>query len=164
MTRSISVTTKTPSQTSDFGRQLTGWLRPGSVVALFGDLGAGKTVLAQAIGRQLGVRRPLRSPTFVVETRHLVRSGTVRTLYHLDLYRMRKITLNDLQIINEGWSDRRGLTVIEWADRLGRRLPKNTIRIRMAINGDDRRITVSGLPSRALKSLASRFSASAAAM
>lgn len=161
MEKSISVMTKTPGQTSDLGRRLTEWLRPGSIVALFGDLGAGKTVLAQAIGRQLGVRRPLRSPTFVVETRYLVRARRIRMLYHLDLYRMHRISSHDLQMIDEGWADRRGLTVIEWADRLGRHLPKRAIRIRMAIVGDNRRIKITGLSSRALRSLASRFSASA---
>jgi tRNA threonylcarbamoyladenosine biosynthesis protein TsaE len=107
-----------PEDTRELGAALAGLTRPGDVVLLSGDLGAGKTVLAQGIARGLGVREQVTSPTFAL-VRHLpcevVGTGGVRTLLHADLYRLeRRHEVADLglgQMVEEG-----AVAVVEWGE------------------------------------------------
>ena len=71
--------------TREFGHQLASHLEPGSVVALFGDLGTGKTTLTKYIGQGLGVEEIITSPTFTVIQEY--RNGRI-PLYHFDVYRL----------------------------------------------------------------------------
>jgi tRNA threonylcarbamoyladenosine biosynthesis protein TsaE len=101
------------------GRELAGIAR-GVVVALRGELGAGKSVLARAIARGAGVDAPMPSPTFNLVFRYTTPSG--RTVAHLDLYR-----LDDPDDVWElGWeelSDGEEITLVEWPERAGDLLP-----------------------------------------
>src|SRR5258707_12703275 len=103
----------TPAETMEFGRQLATTLRPGDVIALTGDLGAGKTCLVKGIAAGLGITQDVTSPTFTLI--HEYRGGRL-PLAHVDLYRLN----DELEAINIGIEDYlngAGLTVIEWAER-----------------------------------------------
>jgi tRNA threonylcarbamoyladenosine biosynthesis protein TsaE len=106
------------------------------MVALEGDLGAGKTTLAQAICRGVGVREDVTSPTFALVNRYEV-SGT--TIYHLDLYRI----ASEADLTNLAWDDivnNDSIVIVEWADRAGYRLPHDAVRLHLShIPGDSRR-------------------------
>jgi tRNA threonylcarbamoyladenosine biosynthesis protein TsaE len=113
--------------TREFGHQLASHLEPGSVVALFGDLGTGKTTLTKYIGQGLGVEEIITSPTFTVIQEY--RNGRI-PLYHFDVYR-----LNGPQdLLDLGYEDYfygQGVTVIEWADKIQNLLPPGTICIHL---------------------------------
>jgi tRNA threonylcarbamoyladenosine biosynthesis protein TsaE len=109
-------------------------------VTLEGELGAGKTTLAQAICRGLGIREAVTSPTFSLVNEYEV-DGT--TVYHLDLYRLR----GPEDLTNMGWDDivnSGQIILVEWPERAEPRLPTDSIRIRLEHILDDdshRRLT-----------------------
>ena len=119
-----------------WGEALGATLEPGSIIALQGDLGTGKTTLAQAICRGVGIREDVTSPTFALVNEYHVEG---RSLFHLDLYRLS----GPADLTNLGWDDiiNSGDTVIvEWPERAGNRLPDDALRIRLDyIPGDESR-------------------------
>ena len=78
-------TTRSEADTMNFARRLSPMLRPGDTVLLYGDLGAGKSVLARGIARGLGVEGPMPSPTFTLMVPY---AAGAKKLYHFDLYRL----------------------------------------------------------------------------
>lgn len=108
----------------------------GDIIALEGELGAGKTTLAQAICRGVGITKDVTSPTFALVNQYEGERGSV---YHLDLYRLS----GPADLTNLGWDDivnSPSLVIIEWPDRAGSRLPDGVIRIRLEyIEHDDNR-------------------------
>lgn len=121
---------------ADFARQFAAHVarRGGAVIALHGDLGAGKTTFVQFLAAALGVSRPVTSPTFTLVGEYALPSG--RTLAHMDLYRLDEGA--DLESI--GFDDylRSGAIVaIEWAERAEGSLPPDTIRMYIDCDGAD---------------------------
>lgn len=124
--------------------------KPGDAIALIGGLGSGKTVFCQAFGKAVGAASTLRSPSFVVVTQHAVKRGAILRLYHADLYRLARRTRRDNEVLLEALADRRGVTLIEWADRCKDLLPSNATTIRFAVLGPaSRRLTIVTTRSRA---------------
>jgi len=112
-------------QVKEYGRELGGSLEPGTVVALTGELGTGKTTLAKAIAEGLGVAETVTSPTFVLVCEY--KSGRL-PFYHIDLYRLDSV--RDMADIGcEEYFYGSGVTVVEWADRAGDLLPPHAIMI-----------------------------------
>ena len=83
----IALLSQSPEQTDEFGRLLAGNLRPGDVVSLDGDLGAGKTALTRGLAAGLGCLVPVSSPTFTLLIEHPADIGGL-ALYHFDAYRL----------------------------------------------------------------------------
>jgi tRNA threonylcarbamoyladenosine biosynthesis protein TsaE len=111
-------------ETKQFGLQLANHLKPGSVVALTGDLGTGKTTLTQYLALGLGIGQRVTSPTFTIIKEY--HEGKL-PLYHFDVYRIQEEELWELGY--EEYIDGKGVTVIEWADKIGEHLPEEAIRI-----------------------------------
>ena len=115
-----------------FGRAVTS----PAVVAIAGDLGAGKTTLVQAICRGYGVRDEVTSPTFALVHEYQGDRGLV---YHLDLYRL----TDPSQLTNLAWDDvinSPALVLVEWPERAGARLPGDAMRLTLAhLPGDEAR-------------------------
>jgi tRNA threonylcarbamoyladenosine biosynthesis protein TsaE len=123
------------AETALLGRALAEALPPGSVVALDGPLGAGKTRLVQALAGALGIDpRNVVSPTFVLVQEHFGRMP----LYHFDAYRLRD-EADFLDLGPEEDFSGAGLTVIEWAERVERWLPPDRLHIRVEVTGPDSR-------------------------
>lgn len=99
------------------------------ILALKGDLGAGKTTFTQGFLRGLGVRKRVSSPTFVLMKRFSLRSGVFKNVYHLDCYRIKKATELESLGLKEILEDSKNVVLIEWPERLGRVLPKQRIDI-----------------------------------
>lgn len=117
------------AQTQAFGRQLGRLARPGDIILLTGDLGAGKTTLTQAIGTGLAVPDHcyITSPTFSLLHEY---PGRI-PLYHMDLYRL----AGEEEIEELGFEEYiygHGLTVIEWPERLGDLTPRDYLEIQLA--------------------------------
>lgn len=118
---------RSPDETLAIGRRIGSVATPGTLIALVGDLGAGKTQLAKGIAAGLGVETVVNSPTFVLMNEHV---GRLR-LYHVDAYRLS----DPEEAIAAGLLDDRqagGVTVIEWADRLDGWLPNERLAIELA--------------------------------
>ncbi len=112
--------TQSEEETIRVGEEFSHRLHPGEVVALFGDLGTGKTRLAKGISKGLGVREHVTSPTFIVVNEHL--DGRI-PLYHFDFYRLK--TINELDEIGfEEYIYGNGVCVLEWADAIREKLPQ----------------------------------------
>ena len=106
--------TRTEEETRDLGAALAAELAPDGVLLLSGDLGTGKTVLAQGIARGLGIEpREVQSPTFTLIREHQGRGGR---LVHVDLYRLEPEDVPALGL--EELLAGRGVKVVEWAERL----------------------------------------------
>lgn len=115
-----------PDATRALGRALGRAAQPGTVFALIGELGAGKTQLAKGVAEGLGVRGVVNSPTFVLMNEH---PGRLR-LYHVDAYRL----ADPEEALAAGLLDERqadGVVVIEWAERLAGLLPAERLEIRL---------------------------------
>ena len=109
--RSGWVLVPTAEAMTDLGRALSAGLRPGDLVVLSGDLGAGKTTLTRGIGEGLGVRGAVTSPTFVIARVHPAPPGRP-PLVHVDAYRLGSLAeLDDLDL-DAGQED--SVTVVEW--------------------------------------------------
>lgn len=141
-----TLVTHSEAETVDAGRQLAARLGRGSVVLLFGDLGAGKTALVRGLAQGLGADpEQVSSPTFTLIQEY---SGRIR-LYHVDLYRVAPAEVDDLGLDELG--DGQGVVAIEWADRLPRAVG-GAIEIRIEDLGDDtRRIAITGWESEDLR-------------
>ena len=119
--RTVNITNE--NETRAFGLALAKELTPGKVLALVGDLGTGKTTLTRYIAEGLGILDGIQSPTFTIIREH--RTGRL-PLYHFDVYR-----LNDPEELLElGYEDYffgEGITVVEWADKISRFMPEDTL-------------------------------------
>jgi tRNA threonylcarbamoyladenosine biosynthesis protein TsaE len=130
---------RSAAETIAFGRALAGRLRAGDLVALSGELGAGKTCLVKGIALGLGIAQVVTSPTFTIIHEH--RDGRL-PLYHVDLYRLDSMH-NALATGIEEYLGRDGVTVIEWAEKIEPLLPVHTKHIRMeVVGGNARRIEI----------------------
>ena len=121
------------ADTAALGERLATAARPGDVIALFGDLGAGKTTLARALIRKLvGPDTEAPSPTFTLVQTY---PAPDLAIWHFDLYR-----LNDPGEARELGLEEAvdGLAVIEWPDRLGRYLPHARLEVRLSFEGAGR--------------------------
>ncbi len=105
-------------------------VKGGEIFALSGDLGAGKTTFTKALGRALGVKQTIPSPTFVMMQEFSTSKPKKLTLYHLDLYRTNSFKEVEGLGITQWWGRPETITVIEWADKIADHLPKNAIRIK----------------------------------
>lgn len=137
--------TKNAAETKDFGKtlavQLMGKKFHGPlIVALYGDLGSGKTTFIQGFARGLGLTTRLLSPTFIIVRRYPV-PETSFFFHHIDLYRMENITDMKGLGLGELFTDPVAIIVIEWAERLGTLLPEKRMDIRFeVISKNERKI------------------------
>jgi len=132
------VVTHSSEETEALGAELAKELHPGSVVCLYGDLGAGKTAWVRGLARGLGSEQSVSSPTFTLVNEY---PGPC-PLYHFDLYRLGSpLELEDLGAEDYFYGE--GVSVLEWAEKAGPLLPRQRWDIRFEIlNGDERRLSI----------------------
>lgn len=132
----LTLTLQNEQDTQRLGATLATVLPPGTVVALVGTLGAGKTRLVQAVATALGVPAgSVTSPTFVLVNEY--RQGRV-PVFHFDTYRLK----NDDEFLELGpdeYFDSDGLTFVEWADRVEHLLPEERVEVELEVTGDTTR-------------------------
>ena len=140
----LELTSTSPAETHHFGEALGRLLQPGDLVTLSGELGAGKTALAQGIGAGLGVTEPVSSPTFALVHEYQGRM----TVWHLDVYRVRSLD----ELIDLSWQDLlrgAGVVIVEWPERISEALPAERLDIVMEhVDESTRRIRVAPLGDR----------------
>ncbi len=146
----IDLVSHSSLHTERIGERIARLARPGDVLALWGELGAGKTQLTKGVASGLGLdAADISSPTFVILHEHY---GGRMPLFHLDLYR-----LEGQDLATTGWEetlDSGGITVIEWPDRASADLPADRIDIQLEHIADTkRRVVISATGPRSLELL-----------
>ena len=133
MTQSEIITTSSEEETSAAGERFAARLKPGDVVLLYGDLGAGKTAFVRGLAKGLGASPDaVSSPTFTLIQEY---RGRV-TLQHVDLYRLKPSEVEGLGL--DELTDGTGVVAVEWAERWTA-APVESWVVRMRYEGDDRR-------------------------
>lgn len=132
--------THSEEETVNAGEEFSRRLIPGSVVALTGDLGAGKTHFTKGISRGLGITENVASPTFTIISEH--RGGRM-PLYHFDCYRLRTPAELD-EMGFEEYIYGNGVCVIEWAEMIEERLPQRRfeVTITLGVTNTERKIEI----------------------
>lgn len=120
------ITSQSEQETREFASSVAEKFKTtGGVIALIGDLGAGKTTFTQGFALSLGIQDKIISPTFTLMRQHHL-PDTDRMLYHLDLYRLE--TVNPTEIgLTELMDNPQNIVLIEWAEKLGGKLPKEAL-------------------------------------
>ncbi len=130
-----SIISHSAGETAAFGRRLAAECRRGSVIALVGDLGVGKTQLVKGIAAELGVEAEVTSPTFTLI--HEYRGGRL-PLFHFDHYRLESAA-EALALGLDDYLESDGVCVLEWADKFPELLPARTRRVTITIRDDGSR-------------------------
>jgi len=123
----IEITTGSPAATQAVGQRLGRLVQSGDVLALSGDLGAGKTTFVQGIGAGLGVPDQITSPTFTLVDEY---DGRLH-LYHVDVYRLAAATAEALAFGLDDLLGGDGVTVIEWANLVAPALPADRLDVQL---------------------------------
>ncbi len=137
MVKKVEKITQSEQETLETARVFAKSLKPGTVIALFGNLGSGKTTFIKGVALGLGLKNPdeVKSPTFALM--HVYE--TKIPLYHFDLYRLE----SEKEIANIGFeefiNDPKAITCVEWAERAKGLLPKTHIRIELEVAGPTQR-------------------------
>ena len=131
----LPLETETPAETVALGRRLAERLRPGDVLALYGDLGAGKTHLVKGLCAGLGIpAEAVSSPTFTLVNEY---DGAL-PVYHFDAYRIERPE-EFFEIGYEAYFFGDGVSVVEWPERVEALIPEHALRLRLSHGGGDRR-------------------------
>ncbi|MEX1063895.1 MAG: tRNA (adenosine(37)-N6)-threonylcarbamoyltransferase complex ATPase subunit type 1 TsaE [Candidatus Paceibacterota bacterium] len=149
----MTATTKSAKETgklaSKIARKLIGSEQSSKaqVIALEGELGAGKTTFVKAFLAEFGVKDKVTSPTFVLLKKYSAKANSkFRSLIHVDAYRLRDHRELESIGLKDMMSDPRNILLIEWAERVEPILPKNIINIHIDhIEKDERKIHVTGI-------------------
>lgn len=138
----MTFVTKTAEETITLGKRIGEKLTPGAVLALEGTLAAGKTTITKGIAEALGITENITSPTFTLISEYEGRLP----LYHMDVYRLDSAE----DFINLGTEDLlygKGISIIEWSEKVRSELPKSTITVSLEIQQDgNRTITIHNWP------------------
>jgi tRNA threonylcarbamoyladenosine biosynthesis protein TsaE len=122
-------------ETEELAKQLTKFIVGGSVIALDGDLGAGKNRFSQGLARAMGVTEIVSSPTFTIVKEY---EGTRFPFYHMDVYRISQREADDLGL--EEYFYGQGITLIEWASLIEELLPLERLNIYIEYHGEQERL------------------------
>jgi tRNA threonylcarbamoyladenosine biosynthesis protein TsaE len=126
----------TVEQTKGLAELIADNIERGSIILLRGDLGAGKTTFSQFLGKKLGVKRHMTSPTF-----NIIKSYPLNGyfLHHMDCYRLED-SLEDLGF--EEYFNDNDLSLVEWPDYISEFLPEQYIEITITLNNEERQFSI----------------------
>lgn len=131
--------TKSAEETIKIAENLAKKIKPGDFIALFGELGGGKTTFTQGLVKGLNIKKRIISPTFIIIREYDI-PGKNYKFYHIDLYR---INMEDYEVSELGLSEileeGKGIVVVEWAEKMGKFLPKKRKEIYFKYLSENRR-------------------------
>lgn len=130
----LEVLSHSEKETELVGEGLGKTLCPGSVVALFGGLGVGKTAFIRGLARAAGYTGRVTSPTYAIINEYL----SPVPVFHFDMYRLE----GPEELAELGWDEylgRNGICAVEWSERIEAALPAGTLRVELSVTGDNER-------------------------
>lgn len=138
--------TNSAQGTQKIGQDLARKLKQGDFIALFGELGGGKTTFVQGLVKGLGIKRRIISPTFIILREYKI-PGKPSNFYHIDLYR---INMEEYEVpelgLDEIIKEEKDIVAVEWAEKMGDLLPKDRWEIKFEyIDENKRKIIISKL-------------------
>lgn len=113
-------------ETQEFAQNFAKKLQSGDIVALYGNLGSGKTTFIQGLGKGLGIKHKIISPTFIIVRQYVIKNNKLRIkdFYHIDLYRIEaEKDIEGLGLLDL-FNDKNVIVVIEWAEKIQNLLPE----------------------------------------
>lgn len=134
----------TEKETLEFAKEFSKTLIGGEIIALQGDLGAGKTVFTKGLAKGLNVEQNVNSPTFVLMKVYPASYGNIKQLVHIDAYRLRSARELDNIGAIEYFGKKDTVTVIEWPENIKKALPKKVARFILSAKNEKRQIFFSG--------------------
>ncbi len=134
------IITKKEEETRKFGLKLAKKIKAGDILALIGNLGAGKTTFIQGLAKGLGIKNKITSPTFVQLKIYPASKRGIKNLYHFDFYRLESLSSLESQGLEEYLKNKNGVVVIEWADKIKKLLGPKTKKINFKIKNKQSRI------------------------
>lgn len=138
------VVTGSEAETEAVAARVAEAAAPGTVIALVGDLGAGKTVFTRGFARALGIKEAVSSPTYTIIQEYRTPEG--RDFFHLDLYRISDEYSALGFGVDEYLDDPAAYVLVEWPERISGIMPPDAVTVRIRhLGGDRREITVTGL-------------------
>lgn len=143
----MEVTIHATEELEDLAELIAKKVKPGNIVALYGDLGAGKTTFVRYLVSALGFKDRVQSPTYVLIRKYSrIQTSIFKRIYHADLYRLTsEAELSDLGL-QELFSEKDSLIVIEWPEIVERYLPRSSVKVYFEyVDEKTRRINVQNL-------------------
>ncbi|MDD5045039.1 MAG: tRNA (adenosine(37)-N6)-threonylcarbamoyltransferase complex ATPase subunit type 1 TsaE [Candidatus Omnitrophica bacterium] len=139
----MKIISHSPQDTRKLGRKVSRALKKGNILCLFGEFGSGKTVLAKGIASGLKIKETqVISPSFVLMRDYKIKLADEKKrtyFYHFDFYRLENIK----EILDIGYEEfiySDAISVIEWADRLGKYLPRDYLAVKLSVKGSTKRL------------------------
>lgn len=140
----MKITTKNSTETTQLGKKFAQSLKGGETVALIGDLGGGKTTFIKGVAKGLGIKKPVRSPSFVLMNSYQVPGRKNLSLYHLDAYRLSPASDISSLGLNDTLGQPQAIVLVEWADNVMNKLKGITHTITFKVlEKDNREIIIS---------------------
>ena len=137
----MTIITNSEAETIYEGERLGRSLKPGSVVAFYGGLGAGKTAFTRGLASGLGINISVSSPTFTIVNEY---PGKI-PLFHFDMYRLE----NENELFDIGWDDyleRGGVCAVEWSEKVPGAFPPDTIKVKIeSLDNNKRKLEITPL-------------------
>jgi len=134
--------TKNPKETGKAARELAAQIlkrkrgKKAAVVALTGELGAGKTTFIKSFMREAGVKRRITSPTFLILRRFGIKSANFKNIFHIDAYRLENPEDLKATRAKEALASPENIVLVEWAEKIKKVLPKDTIWVKFKYGKD----------------------------
>ena len=130
--------TQSARETEKLGEKIGADLKPGTVLALFGELGSGKTTFLKGLAEGLGIKERIISPTFVFQRQYPLEKGQ-GVFYHFDLYRIEGANEAKGLGLEEALSDPESISAIEWAEKIKEILPQKRKEVYFEYLGENKR-------------------------
>lgn len=131
--------TRSVKETKELAKELVKSLKAGQVIGLSGDLGAGKTAFTQGLAKALGVKSIVNSPTFVLMKVYEAQHKVIKTLVHIDAYRLDEWSNLEALGIEEYMADPQTLVVVEWVEKIKKIMPKGVKYYNFKVLSEDQR-------------------------
>jgi len=143
----MEIRSDSPEKTKELAYKIADKLKPGDSIALYGCLGSGKTTFVSYLAKALNSASRVQSPTFVLHRKYKANCNGIRSINHIDLYRIpdqKEVMELGLQELIE---EKDSVALIEWPEVLGDLLPDNSIKLYFTVEGENlRKIDVQNLP------------------
>lgn len=132
----LNIRTRSAGETKRLAAELANYMTVGTVISLKGQLGSGKTTFSQGFGKELGVKRAVKSPTYTIVKQYPLEDKDF-VFNHIDAYRLEEGGAESVDL--DSFMDDSGVTIIEWAEFVLDYMPESYIEIELRQQGDDQR-------------------------